>query len=50
MNIKIAEIEISNDERLYGTLIRDIENLGYLVFKNDFPTNHYVIAKKSEQE
>lgn len=50
MNIRIAEITVSNDEKLYGTLIRDLENLGYLVIKNDFPSNHYVIARKSEQE
>lgn len=35
MNIKIADIEISNDERLYGTLIKDFEKIGYLVIRDD---------------
>lgn len=50
MNIKIADIELSNDERLYGTLIKDLEKMGYLVIKNNFSSNHYIIARKSEQE
>ena len=50
MNIKIADIEISNDERLYGTLIKDLEEIGYLVIENNFSSNHYIIARKSGQE
>lgn len=49
MNIKIADIEISNDERLYGTLIKDLEKIGYLVIRDDSVLrNKYVIARKKE--
>lgn len=27
MNIKIAELEITSDEKLYGSLIQDLETL-----------------------
>jgi len=50
MNIKIADLELSTDERLYGTLIKDLEKMGYLVIENNFSSNHYIIARKNEQE
>ncbi len=50
MFVKIAHLEISTDEKLCGTLIRDLENLGYVVIENPFPSDDYVIARKSEQE
>ena len=50
MNIKIADLETSNDERLYGTLIKDLEKIGYLVIKHDLLTNKYIIARKEDKE
>ena len=49
MNIKIAELQISNDERLYGTLIRDLEKFGYLVIEDDVLRNKYIIAKEDKE-
>lgn len=48
MYTKIAEIDISNDERLYGTLIKDLEKEGYLVVEDSRLRSHYIIAKKQE--
>lgn len=50
MNIKIADIELTNDERLYGTLIKDLEKMEYLVIQDSCSSDHYIIARKSEQE
>ena len=50
MNIKIADLNISNDERLYGTLIKDLENMGYLLIRDDVLNCKYIIARKEEQE
>lgn len=49
MNIKIAELEISNDEKLYGTLIKDLEKAGYLIIENGISGNWYIIAKKDKE-
>ena len=50
MNIKIADLNISNDERLYGTLIKELETIGYIVVEDDLIRGKYVIARKNEQE
>ena len=50
MNVKIADIELSNNERLYGSLIKDLEKMGYLVIQNNFSSNHYIIARKIDKE
>ena len=50
MIIKIADMEISNDERLNGTLIEDLEKIGYLVIEDDILRYRYIIARKEEKE
>ena len=50
MNIKIADLNISTDERLYGTLIKDLEKLGYLIIEDGITKSKYIIARKEEQE
>lgn len=50
MNIKIADLEVSNDERLYGTLIKDLEKMGYLLIEDDILRCEYVIARKEDKE
>ncbi len=50
MNVKIADIELSNNERLYGSLIKNLEKMGYLVIQNNFSSNHYIIARKIDKE
>ena len=39
MNIQIAKLEVSTEERLYGTLIEDIEKIGYLVIQDEVLRN-----------
>lgn len=50
MNIKIAELEITSDEKLYGSLIQDLENIGYIVIQNNITTSRYIIARKEDKE
>jgi len=50
MNIKIADLETSTDERLYGTLIKDLEKIGYLVIEDDVLRNKFIIARKEDKE
>jgi hypothetical protein len=50
MNIKIADLNISNDERLYGTLIKDLEKMGYLLIEDDLLKCKFVIAREEDKE
>lgn len=50
MNIKIANLNISNDERMYGTLIKDLEKMGYLLIQDDLLNCKYTIARKEDKE
>ena len=50
MNIKIADLNISNDERLYGTLIKDLEKMGYLLIEDDITRSKYIIARKEDKD
>ena len=51
MNIKIAELKLFNEERLYGTLLKDLEKLGYLVIEeNKVLKDKYIIVRKEDKE
>ena len=49
MNIKIANMELTNDERLYGSLIKDLEKMGYLVVAERDGSTHYIITRQEER-
>lgn len=50
MNIKIASIELTSNERLYGSLIKDLEKAGYIVTQDDVLRNKCIIARKEDKE
>lgn len=50
MNIKIADLNISNDERLYGSLVKDLEKMGYLLIQDDLFNCKYTIARNKDKE
>lgn len=50
MNIKIAQLEISSDEKLYGSLIKDLEKIGYIVIEDGILARTYIIARKEDNE
>ena len=40
----------SDDERLYGTLIKDLEKMGYLLIQDGITKSNYIIARKGDKE